>query len=190
MIAAAHMSPFQKNNSLLSASNDTREGRFMVRMGFLAWAILMDTMVGLFSLFLAPVPVVGWIIPYIFSMCMNATSGAALALALTREFGFFPKRLIGGFVTESIPLVNNLPFWSGVTLSLILRKAVNDNLPQAKSPLSPKEGGIAARIQSRIGGVRRNPQAEQEETEEPINEKSSMPKRNSPLPAEIRTKAA
>lgn len=139
MISASQLNSFGKGLPLL-ASNANRSGkdRLLIRMGFFAWALIMDTMTALFSLLFSPIPVIGWITPYIFSVCMNATSGAALTLALTREFGFFPKRLIGGFITETVPVANNLPFWSGLTLSLIIQSAMNDNAPEAAASLAPQ----------------------------------------------------
>lgn len=164
MISAPHMNAFGKGLPLFASNaNRSGKGRLLIRMGFFAWALIMDTVTALFSLLFSPVPVIGWITPYLFSVCMNATSGAALTLALTREFGFFPKRLLGGFITETIPVANNLPFWSGLTLSLILQSAINDNI---STEISKEPASTENRASRGTGGTERAPGQEPRQMED------------------------
>ncbi len=106
------------------------------------------------ALAVATMPV-GVILGFAISICVSMTFGAGLVMLLILTGMFYPKYLSGG-ITELIPGVNCMPFWTALTLASVIRKYGDEKkkllLPQ--SLLGQAASGIIATKQQTMSLAR------------------------------------
>lgn len=105
----------------------------------LTLAIFMDTLQALVSLVLLVIPLVGPFIGIAFNICISATLGVLLSFLL-RDLGLYkPGRVVPAFLGEMLPVINNLPVWTGATLFAILRGRTEAARQQSPSQSTAEE---------------------------------------------------